>query len=48
MTELEVRRLISEVRDELSSPAKVKALLEEAHAQFAAQLPGPWSWAGLP
>jgi len=47
MTELEVHRLISEVRDELSSLAKVKALLEEAHAQFAERAPGPLEVRGI-
>lgn len=47
MTELEIRRLITEIRDELSALAKVKALLEEAHARFAACTPEPLALGGI-
>ena len=47
MTELEVRRLIAEIRDELSALAKVKALLEEARARFAERAPDPLELGGI-
>lgn len=47
MTELEIRRLISEIRDELSALAKVRALLEEAHQRFAEHVPGPLELGGI-
>ncbi|MDH7486698.1 MAG: hypothetical protein QHJ81_10540 [Anaerolineae bacterium] len=47
MTELEIRRLISEIRDELSALAKVRALLEEAHKRFAEHAPGSLELGGI-
>lgn len=39
MTGLEIRRLITEIQAELSELAKVKAVLDEADAQFANRTP---------
>jgi hypothetical protein len=39
MTGPEIRRLITEIQAELSELAKVKAVLDEANAQFAERIP---------
>lgn len=47
MNEIEIRRLIIEIRDELSALAKVKAVLDEAQAQFAKRPPNPLEMGGI-
>ena len=47
MTELEIRRLASEIRGELSALAEVRTLLEEARVQFAQRAPGPLELGGI-
>lgn len=47
MNEIKVRRLITELRDELAELAKVKAILDEAQAQFAERTPNPLELSGI-
>ena len=47
MNEIEFRRLIVEIQDELSELAKVKAVLDEAQARFAERIPNPLELSGI-
>ena len=47
MNEIEIRRLIIEIQDELSELAKGKAVLDEAQAQFAERIPNPLELSGI-
>lgn len=47
MTELEIRRLVSEIQDELLALAKIKDLLDNAYARFIDHPPEPLELGGI-